>query len=215
MKSSFLKINRVFLTTLIVMLTWTGTVTAEELKIGDKAPDFSLPNAQGQERNLYDLLAEGPVVISFYRGGWCPYCNDQLYAYQEKLAEIEAMGAQLVAISPEKPQSMVDTVLSRGLTFEVLSDTGNKVIREYGLIWNVTEKDRIRTERFVKEKTGATLAEYNGIEHPELPIPATYVISQEGVITYAFVNENYKERAPLPEVLAAIDSVALIQPAAQ
>ncbi len=180
---------------------------AAGLQIGDKAPDFALTNADGNERTLSTLLKNGPVILTFYRGSWCPYCNDQLYAYQENLDEIEGAGAQLIAISPEKPTSMVDQVLIKDLEFEVLSDAGNEVIRKYGLVWFADKKTLEKTSRYVEQKTGETLAERNGLESAELPIPGTFVINTDGIVTYAFVDEDYKKRAPIKDVLKALADI--------
>ncbi len=95
--------------------------------MGDKALDFNLPNADGDMKSLYEFLENGPIILSFYRGGWCPVCNDQLYAYQQILPEFEELGARLVAVSPEKPESVQDTMSKNYVTFDVLSDEGNMV----------------------------------------------------------------------------------------
>ncbi len=193
----------------LIAVTPFNTVSAEKstINIGDKAPDFTLPNADGNERTLYDLLQNGPVVLTFYRGGWCPYCNDQLYEFQENLKEFKEQGAQLVAVSPEQPKSMVDTVLKNQLTFEVLSDLGNKVARDYDLIWVVPKEKRAGFEKWLKSTTGMTLAEFNGVDSNELPIPATFVISQNGEVTYMFKDEDYSKRASQNDILAALDQL--------
>ncbi len=188
---------------------------AAGLKVGDKAPDFTLSNAHGQYRTLSEMLKKGPVIINFYRGEWCPYCNDQLAIFQENLPQITEKGAQLVAISPTKPESMVDHVLANDLQFEILSDLGNKVIRDYDLVWYTSDSIIEKTSEYVKKKTGQSLAEYNGVEVAELPIPGTFVVNQDGIVTYAYVNEDYKQRAPISDVLAALEELAQIEPAAK
>ncbi len=200
---------------LLALIFITAPVHAAGLEVGQKAPDFTLPNANGDNRTLSDMLKKGPVIVTFYRGSWCPYCNDQLYAYQENLEKIQTMGSQLVAISPERPQSMVDHVLVKDLEFEVLSDSGNEVIRAYDLVWFADEKTIARTSKYVEKKTGETLAERNGLSGAELPIPGTFVINKDGIVTYAFVNQNYKKRAPIKDVMAAVEKVAAIEPAAR
>ena len=99
------------------------------IKLGDTAPDFALPDAAGKSVVLTDVLRSGPVVLTFYRGGWCPYCNIQLRAYQSVLPRISALGGRLVAISPQLPGNSLDTVSKNALTFDVLSDVGNEVAR--------------------------------------------------------------------------------------
>ncbi len=200
---------------LFALMLITAPVHAAGLEVGQKAPDFTLANANGHEKRLSKMLEKGPVILTFYRGSWCPYCNDQLHAYQENLQKIQDMGAQLVAISPEKPESMVDQVLIKDLEFEVLSDSGNDVIRAYDLVWFADEKTIAKTSKYVEKKTGETLAKRNGLSGAELPIPGTFVINNKGIVTYAFVNEDYKKRAPIKDVLAAVDALANIEPASK
>ena len=178
------------------------------VKVGMKAPDYTLPNANGQERTLSEMLKLGPVILSFYRGGWCPICNDQLYAYQQILPEFQELGAQLVAISPEKASNAQDTAIKNELTFEVLSDHGNKIARAYDLIWNVPESDREKFSEWLKGSTGQTLEEFNGIDNYELPIPATFVIAQDGTVVFVFRDEDYKQRAKNEDIIQALENLA-------
>jgi len=147
------------------------------------------------------------VILTFYRGGWCPYCNDQLYAYQQILPEFQDLGAELVAISPEKPESANDTVTKSALEFEVLSDYANKVARIYDLIWTVPEEKRAGFSEWLKKSTGKSLAEFNGLGNYELPIPATYVIAQDGTVVYIFKDEDYKQRAKTQDILQALKNL--------
>ncbi len=169
------------------------------LGVGDRAPDFVLPNATGQSVRLSDLLADGPVVLTFYRGAWCPYCNTQLRDYQEALGAIEAAGASLAAVSPQTPDGSVTMQERNRLTFPVLSDVGNQVSRDYGLVFQVDDATR---ERY--EAVGIDLAEANGTDTWELPVPATYVIDPSGVIRFAFVEADYTQRAAPRDVLDAL-----------
>lgn len=173
------------------------------LGVGDAAPAFSLPNAHGEEVRLSDLLGRGPVVVSLYRGGWCPYCNLELRALKEKLPEIEALGASLVAIAPEKPDKVAETGARHALEFEVLSDQGNRVSRQFGLVFSLPESIRAIYAGF-----GTDLPAYNGDDRFELPLPATYVIRPDGEIAYAFVDADYTRRmepAEIVEVLKSLD----------
>lgn len=178
------------------------------IKIGMKAPDFTLPDAEGTGKKLSDYLAQGAVILSFYRGGWCPVCNDQLYAYQQILPEFEELGAQLVAVSPEKPESVQDTMAKSYLTFDVLSDEGNKVARLYDLLWIVPEADRAAFSEWMKKETGKTLAEFNGVENYELPIPATFIIAPDGTVVYVFKDEDYTKRADNQVILQTLKALA-------
>ncbi|MBO9998624.1 MAG: AhpC/TSA family protein [Cyanobacteria bacterium SID2] len=108
-------------------------IVDRSLNVGDRSPDFALPNARGQNVTLSKLLESGAVVLSFYRGQWCPYCNLELRHLQQALPEIQKYGAQLVAVSPQTPDNSLSTIEKNELTFEVLSDVGNAVAREFGL----------------------------------------------------------------------------------
>ena len=178
--------------------------TAEEaaasaLRVGDRAPDFALPDAAGRTVRLSERLAEGPVVLTFYRGAWCPYCNTSLRQLQEALPEIEAAGASLVAVSPQTPEGSAEMEQAQGLTFPVLSDAGNRVSRDYGLVFRVPEEVR---ERY--QASGIDLARVNGTDAWELPVPATYVIGPDGTVRYAFVEADYTRRAAPRDLLDAL-----------
>jgi len=166
--------------------------------IGDRAPDFTLPNADGDDARLRDLLAGGPVVIVWYRGGWCPYCNLTLEAYHKALPEIEAQGATLVAISPELPDRAVATMNQNELDFLVLSDVGNRVARDYGVVFTLTDQvHEIYNRAFGFDN-------HNGESTGELPLATTYVIDRDGVIRYAFLDPDYTKRAEPGEVVEAL-----------
>jgi len=171
-------------------------------KKGDSIVDFTLPSATGKKVKLTDELKKGAVVLTFYRGGWCPYCNLQLKAYQEKLDEIEAAGGQLIAISPEKMSEADTTVKKNELKFEILSDEDNKIARKYGLVFHV--EDDLKE---VYLKFGIDLNKSQGNSAWELPIPATYVISKEGKIVYSFLNVDYVKRAEPSDIINALKSL--------
>ena len=173
-------------------------VLEKALKVGDRAPDFELPGATGKTVRLSELLARGPVVVTWYRGGWCPYCNIALRGFHKKLPEIRAAGASLVAISPETPDNSMSTAEKNHLDFEVLSDRGNKVAHAYGVAYKLP---RVVAEQF---KGRLDLAKYNGSDSGDLPLGATYVIDRQGVIRYAFIDADYRKRAEPSDVLAAL-----------
>jgi peroxiredoxin len=163
--------------------------------VNDTAPDFALPNPAGKSIVLKDLLRSGPVVLTFYRGGWCPYCNIQLRAYQGALAQITALGGRLVAISPQLPDNSLDTASKNTLTFDVLSDVGNKVSRSYGLVYSLPEEIRS-----VLRSNNKALPSINGDESWELPVPATYVVARDQRVALAYIEVDYRKR-PEPEAL--------------
>ena len=167
--------------------------------VGDNAPEFALPNVQGGTTSLSELLERGPVVLSFYRGGWCPFCNLEFKALHDKLPEMQTLGATLVGISPETLAVSQQTVKDHQLEFEVLSDEGNRVARDYGLVMVVDEAIRPHYEQW-----GIDLPAANGDESFELPVPATYVIDQSRVIRAAHVDKNYTKRMEPTDIVAAL-----------
>ncbi len=152
-------------------------------------PDFALPDANGELLTLDNFLSQGPLVISFYRGAWCPYCNLEINALQKSLPEITKAGAQLIAISPQAPDKSLEQVSASQLTFEVLSDIENKLAKACGLVFTLPESLRPIYADWQIDIPG-----HNGDESFELPIPATYIIDTNGIIHYAFVNMDYTQR---------------------
>ena len=175
----------------------------QSLKVGDAIPAVTLPNALGKSVAVQDLLKAGPVVIAFYRGGWCPYCNMELRALQQVLPAIKAQGAQLVAIAPETPDNSLSTQEKNDLAFEVLSDVGNQVAREFGLVFTLPEYLRPLYQSF-----GIDLEAYNGDSSFELPVPATYVVDATGTIVHAFVNVDYTQRDDPDNIVAALQQLS-------
>jgi peroxiredoxin len=167
------------------------------INLGDKAPDFILPDALGNPVSLYDELAKGPVILTWYRGSWCPYCNLQLHDYQKSLADIQAAGAQLMAVSPELSDSALTWKEKNELEFIVLSDVGNKVAREYGVVYRIPKG--IEAGYMAGARTDLT--QYNGDDSLELPLAVTYVIGTDGTVEYAFVDADYRKRAETSEVV--------------
>lgn len=182
-----------------VDLVNTGIATQAK-SVGDKAPAFTLPDHLGNAVGLSDLIRTGPVIINFYRGEWCPYCNLELRAYQKHLERINAAGASLVAISPMLPDSSLSLAEKHELAFPVLSDVGNKVAHDFGLVFTVDD----RIQAMYLERLGNDLPKLNGDDSFTLPLPATYVIGQDRVITYAYVNADYRLRADPEDVLTVL-----------
>lgn len=168
------------------------------LKTGAKAPDFTLKNAEGQPTRLSELLKKGPVVLTWYRGGWCPYCNLALAALTEKMTEITVAGGQLVALTPELPEHADETVKKHKRPFQVLSDVGNRVAREYGVVFKMTPDVAAAMQK------GAKIHERNGDASDELPLGAAYVIAPDGTITYAFLDADYRNRAEPARLVDAL-----------
>ncbi|MCB9254143.1 MAG: AhpC/TSA family protein [Bdellovibrionaceae bacterium] len=169
------------------------------LKKGQKLPGFTLPNAVNKKVNSADLLKKGPLVVTFYRGGWCPYCNIQLHAFQRVLPQIKGLGATLVAISPETPDNSLSTAKKNNLEFIVLSDYDNRYARKLGLVYELPND-----LQDVYKKFGIDLPKNNGLNKWELPLSATYVVAQNGSVEFAFAEADYKKRANLDEILETL-----------
>lgn len=173
------------------------------LKAGAKAPEFSLPDPQGHLVSLSDLLHEGPVVVTFYRGSWCPFCNLQLRAYQKALPEIEELGTQLVAISPQTPDNSLTIVEKAELAFPVLSDKGNQVARQYGLVFKLSAALQEAQKAF-----GSDITKFNGDDSWELPMPGVFIIDQEGIIRFASADPNWMNRVEPTTILEQLEALA-------
>ena len=175
----------------------------QALKAGDTAPDFSLKDSSGKDVSLRDALAKGPVVLTFYRGVWCPYCNMELQALQDALPEIEARGAQLLAISLQGPENSRKSQRQNKLDFPILTDQGGDVSDRFGLRW--TLQDYVIP---VFQGFGVELPQIHGTDEWTLPMPARYVIGTDGVIAYAEVNPDYTIRPEPSDMFPVLDKLA-------
>lgn len=176
---------------------------ANALDLNQIAPSFELPNQHGQSVQLTELLAKGPVVVTFYRGSWCPYCNLQLKALQERLPEIHALGAQLVAISPQVPDgSLSDDEISK-MDFLVMSDQNADVAASYGVAWQVPTflLEHMRVDR------GLDLESVNNGNSSVLPIPATFVLDKQGKVTWRYVDVDYRTRSEPEDIINALKNL--------
>lgn len=169
---------------------------------GDKMPDFVLYNALGKKVYSDLLLKRGPLVINFYRGGWCPYCNLELKALQRTLPEIRKQKGELVAISPESPDNSLSTAQKHKLEMEVLSDTDNKLARRFGIVYELPAYLKDVYLRF-----GLDLSQLHNSDKFELPLPATYVVDSNGIIFYAFANDDFTVRANMEDILDVLKKI--------
>lgn len=173
---------------------------SDALDIGQSAPGFDLPNPDGEQVSLAGLLAQGPVVVTFYRGSWCPYCNLQLRALQSRLADIKALGANLVAISPQVPDGSLTKDEISQMDFVVLSDQSAKVASSYGVAWEVPEylREHMRVDRQLD------LEAINNGNATILPIPATFVLNRDGIVTWRYVDVDYRTRSEPQDIIDAL-----------
>lgn len=176
-----------------------GAVDAA-LGVGDPLPEFLLPNAEGRLVSSSDLASEGPLVISFFRGPWCPYCMMELAALQEALPEIVEAGGKLVAITPEVGGLALRLKRERNLGFDLLSDPDNGVGLQFGVVFALSEEMR----RHYRDTFGVDLSKRHGNESWFMPVPATFVADRTGIIRYRFVDTDYSKRAEPAEVVAFV-----------
>lgn len=183
-------------------------ITKSAKQVGDQAPGFDLKDPLGRQVSLESLLKKGPVVLTWYRGGWCPYCNITLAAYQERLADIKAAGATLVALTPELPDKSLSTKEKNKLEFPVLTDLNHEVARKYGLVFKLTPEVEELYKGFFD------LSAYNGEEagDEELPLAATYIIDRTGQIRWSFLEANYRKRAEPARIVAFLKTLKTESP---
>ncbi|HWZ74060.1 MAG TPA: peroxiredoxin-like family protein [Casimicrobiaceae bacterium] len=181
-------------------------LVARALQAGAKFPDLRLPNARGGQTRIYDVLARGPLVVTFYRGGWCPYCNLELRAYQSALGDIRALGAELIAISPEAPNHTLSTAEKNDLTFEILSDVNGVLEDALGIRFDLSDPIVALYKRF-----GRDLPSHNGDAGWSLPVPATYVLDRDGRIVLAFVDPDYRRRLEPAATIEALHKIKVAE----
>lgn len=172
-------------------------------KAGDVVPAFTLNDQDGRSINSAALLAQGPLVLTFYRGVWCPYCNMDLQAIQASLPEIAARGANVVAVSPQTQPNSRKSARQNQLTFPILSDVDGEVAAEFGLRFKLPDY-LIALYQSLKNDLPA----FNADPSWTLPMPARYVIRPDGVIAYAEVNPDYTQRPDPSELLPILDATA-------
>ena len=174
-------------------------IETRALQVGDAAPDVTLPDAMGRPVRLVELWQRGPLVLIFYRGGWCPYCNLELRAWQQNLGALAKLGAGLLAVSPQTPDNSLLMSQKNELTYPVLSDSKLAAAAGFGIAFEMPQA-LIDLYRGV----GNDLPVLNGNSQWVLPVPATYVIGRDGRIVFAHVEADYRERAEPADVLAAV-----------
>ncbi len=181
-----------------VLATQKSGITQMAKQVGEEAPNFKLTNATGKAVTLSDYLNKGPVILTWYRGGWCPYCNITLRHLQQALPMFKELGATLLALTPELPDSTMSTKEKLALDFEVLSDMGNTVGKKYGVVFKLTKEVAHLYQK------GINLHAYNGNDSDELPLAATYIIDRDGKIRFAFLHPDYRKRAEPEDILTAL-----------
>lgn len=180
--------------------TFVGVVAEAAAKPGTVMPDFTLPDADGASVSLGGLVADGPAVVVFYRGAWCPYCNLALRAYQQEvLPQLENLGAKLVAVSPQVPD---DSLSTKDLEFAVLSDVDNELGRALGITFRLAPETKPVFDTLIGD-----VEKINGAKDWELPYPTVLVVDRERVIRYIDVHPDYTTRTDPADVLAAVKAL--------
>ena len=172
------------------------------LGAGQLTPGFDLPDEDGALVSLDALLARGPAVVTFFRGGWCPYCSLQLQAYEAMLPALAALGAGLVAVSPQKPELSRAVAAKHALRFPMLSDAGSRVARRYGLVYQLSP-----ALQDAHARSGVVLPDINGDAFWQLPVPATFVVEPSGRVALSYVDVDYRNRLDPAEILATLRSL--------
>ena len=170
------------------------------LAIGEKAPDFSALNQHQENFSSIEALKQGAVIVVFYRGQWCPYCNRHLRELQDNIEAIRGKGAQLIAISPENITAQQKTIEKTGAEFTLLYDKNYAIAKAFDLLFTPTEAQLLTYNKFL----GANLKEVHSDQSQQLPIPATFVINKEGVIIWRHFDSNYKERSSITAILESL-----------
>ena len=172
------------------------TVYPEGLKVGDIAPDFLAKDQDGKTINLKQALQRGPVVMLFYRGQWCPYCNKQMNRFSDSLSMLTAKGASVLAITPETAENVKKTIEKTKSAFPIIEDQGLAIMKMYKVNFAVDEKTIAKYKGY-----GIDFDNANGSNGANLPVPATYIIGTNGIVKYVFFNTDYRKRASVLDIL--------------
>ena len=175
----------------------TKNLDSHALKKGNIATDFSLISTKKQKVNLYELLNTKPVIISFFRGSWCPFCVKELQHFQNNLKQLQQVSnVHFIAISPQKIEISAKLQQDNAIDFTILSDVGNHIAQQYGLVFTLPQN-----VRELYQNLGADIPKFNGDDSYQLPIPATYLIGQDKQILFSYINVNYMERVDISELV--------------
>jgi peroxiredoxin len=170
------------------------TAAKQAVRAGKPAPRATFKNAEGKEIELAELIEDGPVVLIFYRGGWCPFCVEQLKAFNNELSAIKSAGGRVIAVSTELPEHAAKTKRKSKLGFDVLSDPGAKAARAFGVAW-------------ANARYGPGLEKYQGNAKGEIPLGVTYVIDTDGTVRWAYLEHDYKKRATPEQAIEALNGI--------
>jgi peroxiredoxin len=192
-----MKALNIIIVNLLLSLALTAQTSPKGISVNDKAPDFIAKDQNGNKVQLNNELKNGAVVVVFYRGQWCPYCNKQLKALQDSLGFIKEKGATLIAVSPEKPANISKTVEKTKATYSVLFDDSLKIMKSYDVAYGV---DTATIQKY--KKFGIDFYDANGSNGATLPVPAVYIINKDGIIIFKHFDADYRKRVSVQEILS-------------
>lgn len=198
-KSCHLTFGLLLATVPTLAQTLAAPLTASALAVGETAPAFKAKDATGRSIELKQLLRKGPVVLYFYRGQWCPFCSKELSQLQDSLQVLTGKGAQVVVVTPETQENIDKTVAKTKAVFPIVHDDSLTIMKAYKTAFSVDDATAAKYRGF-----GLDLKKANGFDTAVLPVPATYVIGRDGKIKYAFFNPDYRHRASVRQVAAAL-----------
>ncbi len=186
-----------FLILIFICITQFAFSQPNGLHLGELAPDFTAINQDSTQINLHEMLKSGSVVLFFYRGEWCPYCNKQLKMFEDSLSFITQKGAKVIAISPEKHENIIKTIKKTNASYSVVSDENTSIMNAYKVNFELDSITKIKYKGY-----GIDLNDKNGSNGYNLPVPAVYIINKEGRITYRYFDTDYKKRASVQEIIS-------------
>jgi peroxiredoxin len=185
---------------ILFLISVLGFIAAKsqnlQFSVGEKAPNFSATTHTGNQVSLASLTKKGAVILLFYRGYWCPFCNKQLQELNDSLSLIQVKGATVVAISPEKEASVDKTIAKTKAAFEIISDTTNQILKQYGVNFTVDSKTVERYKQF-----NIDFSVVNANSENILPVPAVFIIDKNGTFKYIYFNKDYRKRPSVSELL--------------
>ncbi len=180
-----------------------SATSVRPILLGSRLPDANLRNLEGDTTALAEAIGGKPAVLVFYRGGWCPYCNVQLSGLRLIREPLQALGYQLIAISPDRPEALRESLASSELDYTLLSDAKAEAMTAFGLAFRVDAETQAQYRGY-----GIDLAVASGEDHGLLPVPAVYIVDAEGVLQFSYVHPDYRVRLPEAAVLAAAEAIA-------
>ena len=193
---------------LFILILFSGSAFAQNVPdapekvapilINSTIPDVSLKNIQGEDLALRELAAEQPSILIFYRGGWCPYCSRHMAELQQIESQIVEMGYQILAISVDRPEVLTETLSKQELSYTLLSDSPADAMKAFGIAYRVDDNTVARYKSI-----GIDFEENSGYDHHILPAPAVFILDQQGVVKFSYVNPDYKQRINGEVLLAA------------